>query len=222
MISVETCFAERGQMTEKDHTLLPLNEPNAWSRQLVDAMLPVATVKTWRKGCQLAIEENGQPLCRMVLSGSVQLHRKADHRLITTVSSYTIQGLGGQNAIYLVTAETCEIATLTLEAFQQRIDELQLWEVFARYMVVVSNKIFYYAKILSAPTAYEMICNQLMELCREPLEVREKFTAERYIREKTHLSRSSIMKILADLRTGNYITIENGRLIEIKHLPQKY
>ncbi|WP_354668471.1 helix-turn-helix domain-containing protein [Citrobacter amalonaticus] len=30
------------------------------------------------------------------------------------------------------------------------------------------------------------------------------------------------MKILSDLRTGGYIVSQNGRLVEICHLPMKY
>ncbi|WP_204270406.1 helix-turn-helix domain-containing protein, partial [Klebsiella aerogenes] len=31
-----------------------------------------------------------------------------------------------------------------------------------------------------------------------------------------------IMRILAELRTGKYITMERGVLVEIHHLPRKY
>ncbi|MRS13359.1 hypothetical protein GJV06_00390 [Enterobacteriaceae bacterium RIT691] len=201
---------------------LAMNEPNPWSRILVDALLPFATIKSYKKGSRLLVEENGQLVCRFILSGSVEVHRKSDHLLILTPPDYSIFGLGGQNAIYIITAEASKIATLPLAEFHQRIAELNLWEALAKHMVVTTNKLFNYSKILSAPTAYEIICNQLMELMREPLAIREKIPAERYIRDKTHLSRSSIMKILANLRIGGYITIENGRLLEVHHLPSKY
>jgi CRP-like cAMP-binding protein len=47
-------------------------------------------------------------------------------------------------------------------------------------------------------------------------------TAERYIREKTQLSRSGVMRILADLKTGGFIEMEEGRLIKINKLPARY
>ena len=97
-----------------------------------------------------------------------------------------------------------------------------MWEVLAKHMVVVSSKLFSYSRQLSAPTAYEVICSQLIELMHESESLRETLSAERFIRDRTHLSRSSIMKILADLKTGGYISIENGRLVAIHHLPQKY
>ncbi|MNE79187.1 putative DNA-binding transcriptional regulator [compost metagenome] len=86
----------------------------------------------------------------------------------------------------------------------------------------LTSKLYSYSKQLSAPTVYEVICNQLLELMNEPESLRKSIAVERYIRDKTHVSRSSVMKILADLKTGGYITIEGGRLIEIRHLPSKY
>jgi hypothetical protein len=36
---------------------------------------------------------------------------------------------------------------------------------------------------------------------------------------KTQLSRSGVMRILADLKTGGFIEMEEGRLIKINKLP---
>lgn len=43
-----------------------------------------------------------------------------------------------------------------------------------------------------------------------------------YILEKTRLSRSRVIKILGDLRIGGYIEINQGILIKINKLPEKY
>ncbi|MEG2565997.1 MAG: helix-turn-helix domain-containing protein, partial [Acinetobacter sp.] len=75
---------------------------------------------------------------------------------------------------------------------------------------------------LTAASAYEVIRVQLLELMNEPTEYKNNVSAAHYIRQKTGLSRSSIMKILAQLRKGNYIRIENGTLKEIYRLPHKY
>lgn len=67
-----------------------------------------------------------------------------------------------------------------------------------------------------------MIRQQLLKLMDEDEHYRSSITAERYIREKTQLSRSGVMRILADLRTGGFIDIEEGKLIRINKLPAKY
>ena len=73
-----------------------------------------------------------------------------------------------------------------------------------------------------ATCAYEIVRVQLQELMSEPAEYRHDVSAAQYIQQKTSLSRSSIMKILAQLKKGGYISIENGILLTIEHLPLKY
>jgi CRP-like cAMP-binding protein len=43
-----------------------------------------------------------------------------------------------------------------------------------------------------------------------------------YIQEYTSLARSTIIKILSDLKKGNYIQVEKGRLMYLSALPEKY
>ncbi|HDR2347354.1 helix-turn-helix domain-containing protein, partial [Enterobacter kobei] len=52
--------------------------------------------------------------------------------------------------------------------------------------------------------------------------IRLNTTAAAYIKSRTYLSRSGIMRILSELRTGKYITMERGVLLDIHHLPRKY
>jgi CRP-like cAMP-binding protein len=61
-----------------------------------------------------------------------------------------------------------------------------------------------------------------MLLMNEDENFRRSITVERYIREKTQLSRSGVMRILADLKTGGFIEMEDGRLIKINKLPARY
>ncbi|WP_244207820.1 helix-turn-helix domain-containing protein [Rahnella inusitata] len=52
--------------------------------------------------------------------------------------------------------------------------------------------------------------------------MRENIAAANYIQLKTQLSRSTIMKVLAQLKQGGYVKIDNGILKEISHLPLRY
>ena len=55
---------------------------------------------------------------------------------------------------------------------------------------------------------------------QEPDAIRLNTTAAAYIKSRTYLSRSGIMRILSELRTGKYITMERGVLLDIHHLPR--
>lgn len=199
----------------------PLNTRYPYSQELVEALKPYAQTKRYPKGMRLHLVLDNVRVCYLLLSGSIKVHRNSDDLLIVNVSAPALLGIGVVDA-YIVTASPSTIAVLTLDETYRLIDEKGLWETLSRHMTVVTNKLYAYSRQLTAPTVYEVICNQLMELINEPESIRASIAVERYIREKSHISRSSIMKILADLKTGGYITIEEGRLIAIHHLPSKY
>ena len=75
---------------------------------------------------------------------------------------------------------------------------------------------------LVSPTVFEQVRYQLFELMSKPQTLRESITAENYIRGKTRLSRSAVMNVLSALKAGGYITILNGHLKEIKHIPAQF
>jgi len=45
---------------------------------------------------------------------------------------------------------------------------------------------------------------------------------EYLIRDKTRLSHSGVLNILAGLKAGGYIVLDKGVLKEVKKLPEKY
>lgn len=208
-------------MNDNIPMLSHLNQPFPYAKELVETLISFVQFRRYPKGCKLPLMQNSIPVCHLMQSGAFQIHRNLDNLLITTIQAPAIIGLGVHD-IYLLTTEPCRIATLPLSETHRLIKEQGLSETLAQHMMVITNKLYTYSKQLSAPTAYELICNQLQELINEPEKLRQSMPAERYIRNKTHISRSSVMKILADLRTGGYIVIEEGRLVSIRHLPSKY
>lgn len=208
-------------MNDKKFSLPLLNEPSPYVRTLIDALLPLAELRRYKKGVRLPLLIDKVKMYHLVISGTVTAHRETDQLLIVTIPAPSILGLGIHDA-YLLTTGACEIASLSLDDAMNHITEKGLWELVSRHMMILTGKFYTYSKQLSAPTVYEVICNQLVELMGEPESLRNSIAVERYIREKTHVSRSSVMKILADLKSGGYIVIEGGRLIEIHHLPPKY
>jgi len=123
---------------------------------------------------------------------------------------------------YLKTLVTCDIAILKMSTVHDVITTNQLWELVAKHMMDIAGKLFVHSKQLTAPSAYDIIRIQLNELFHEVPAIRNNITAEKYIRDKTHLSRSGVMRILAGLREGGYIEMHRGKLINIVKLPEKY
>ena len=57
---------------------------------------------------------------------------------------------------------------------------------------------------------------------QEPADLRQSNSAAKYILERTRLSRSTVMKMLSQLKQGGYIDIEDGVLKAVHRLPDKY
>lgn len=85
-----------------------------------------------------------------------------------------------------------------------------------------SEKVYLSFDLNTHSNSYEKIKSQLYELMAETKEYRNSVSVEQYIRDKTLLSRSGVMRILSALKNGGYIEIERGILININNLPDKY
>lgn len=202
------------------------NDDFAATVELFEQLSPYVTFEVIRPGTRLYLFKEGGPYCYLIRSGVCKLHHGPDEILINTMYIPSIMGVGGilmaNSALYIQVHSSAEIATATTQEIRQIIARLNLWELLSRHMYRVTNRFFMLSSYLNAPTAYETLRFQLIELMREPAEFREVISAAQYIQEKTRLSRSSIMKILSQLKQGGFVKLENGILKEICHLPLKY
>lgn len=62
----------------------------------------------------------------------------------------------------------------------------------------------------------------LLELWIYPQDVRNQINVQTFIQIRTSVSRSQILKILAALKAGGYITIERGRLTNVQKIPRSF
>lgn len=209
-------------MDDNDAFPLPSNMPSSWTRELTLQLLQHVTPEDYPAAKRLPFTDNGVPVCYLIASGSVSVHRNADNLMFYRISAPLVLGLGMIRDVYMQTQEPCRVAKLPLPEAHQLIRDNDLWELFARHMTILSSKLYSHSKLLTAPTSYETIRTLLISLMSEPEAIRATTTAERYIRDRTLLSRSGIMKILSALKAGGYIVMEEGRLLEIKKLPLKY
>lgn len=163
--------------------------------------------------------------CFLLLQGSVALHRRGDGIVLNYESAPFILGVSSQFSsehLYVRALETSEIARVPLDCFNHIVAQLDLWEHFSKLLIYTASRVYEHCAQISQMSAYDIIRFQLVELMQEPDAIRQKITAAAYIKSRTYLSRSGIMRILAELRTGKYITMERGILLDINHLPRKY
>ncbi|EPY6908595.1 TPA: helix-turn-helix domain-containing protein [Klebsiella variicola subsp. variicola] len=192
---------------------------------LIKHVLPAAERVVICRGDVVHYYKDDIRQCFLLLQGSVALHRRGDGIVLNSESAPFILGVSSQFSsehLYVRALETSEIARVPLDCFNHIVAHLDLWEHFSKLLIYTASRVYEHCAQISQMSAYDIIRFQLVELMQEPDAIRQKITAAAYIKSRTYLSRSGIMRILAELRTGKYITMERGILLDINHLPRKY
>ncbi|TNV11222.1 cyclic nucleotide-binding protein [Buttiauxella sp. B2] len=171
--------------------------------------------------------QNGVRQCFLLRKGSVSLYRISDGLVVNSESAPYVFGLSNQYStsdyLSIRTQEDSEISMIPLIEANRIIAHEDLWKNLAHLLMYTAGRIYEHSAKMLAQRSYDVIRFQLYELMEEQTEMRMKTTAANYIQSRTFLSRSSIMKILAQLKLGGYIVTERGILLSIERpIPLKY
>ena len=159
-----------------------------------------------------------------IAPGSVALHRRGDGIVLNSESAPFILGVSSQFSsehLYVRALETSELAGVSLERFNGVIAQHNLWEPFSHLLIHTASRVYEHCSRISQMSAYDIIRFQLVELMQEPEAIRLNTTAAAYIQSRTGF-RVADNADPAELRTGKYITMERGVLLDVHHLPRKY
>ena len=207
------------------HTSSLALKPFADIEKLTSHLRPFTETLSVNKGEVVHYYDADVRQCWLLLSGSVALHRRGDGVVLNSESAPFILGVSSQlcsEHLYARALEDSVVARMPLALFNQIVANDSLWENFSRLLIYTVSRIYEHCSQISQMSAYDIIRLQLVELLQEPDSVRLNTTAAAYIKSRTYLSRSGIMRILSELRTGGYIAMQRGVLLDIHHLPQKY
>ncbi|EOT5387572.1 helix-turn-helix domain-containing protein [Klebsiella oxytoca] len=202
-------------------------KPTSHIENLITHLKPGSNIFETHPRQKINYESDSSRKCYLLLSGSIALFRTRDGFMMNSESAPYVFGLSNQLAaadyLYMQTMEPSRIASLSLFTANTIIAEKDLWESLAHLLIYTAGRVYDHCTRISAPSSYAIIRSQLYELMQESAEIRQSITAANYIQSRTFLSRSSIMKILAELKKGSYITTERGILLQIKQgIPLKY
>lgn len=201
-------------------------KPEADINQLIEQVSPFSTPFNSTRGEILRFYSGTKRTCYLLHQGSVTLNRRGDGMILNSERAKFILGISNQFSqsenLYIRVTENGLISQLPLERFNLLIERNELWESMCKLLIYTSSRVYEHCTLISQMSSYEIIRFQLQELMYEPDLIREKITAANYIKERTYLSRSGIMRILAVLREAGYIEIYRGVLVAINQLPLKY
>lgn len=213
-------------MTKKMNSSQPLSMSGSpYTDILLKKLDSYVKYKTYPIGTWLRMESSGVRNCYLVRTGVIHLYRQPEDVLMGVFEAPSIRGLvpeTGSLELSFRVAAVSEIAYISYPDLIKIVEDNDLWEIFAKHLQVLASTLFIHMTQITSPSAYEAIRFQLIELMNSSENVRENITAEKYIRSKTKLSRSGIMRILSQLKAGGYIVLENGILKKLTDLPAKY
>ena len=195
---------------------------------LVDILSPLVNFEKVTAHHRFFFCADGVNMCYVIRSGLVRVVQGSDEDeiVIGSVPVPNIFGisdlLSSTTRLFLETMGDSEVATLTTIRVNQLIAETDAWKLLVGHITKQSANLFNYNMMMTAPTTYDIVRFQLLALMQEKTDIRESTSAVKYILERTRLSRSTVMKMLAQLRQGDYIELSEGVLKEIYHLPARY
>lgn len=174
----------------------------------------------------ILLDGTAVPTTLIVHEGTFAVYRTRDKLLLCYFEAPYIVGMNAfidaNKELYLVACGDVTFELQQRDTVLEKIDQLNLWKDASLVYMHSIKRLIEVSRNISGAAAYDTIRENLLSLMQEKKELRLTVNACDYIQEKTHLSRSRIMKILADLRTGGHIAIKRGILMEVKSLPVKY
>lgn len=191
---------------------------------ILEKVAPFAESFIAAKGEILRYKVSNNHQCYLLHSGSVTLNRRGDGMILNTENAPFILGVSNQYShlenLYVKVLENAQISRLSVERFNLLIGSYNLWQSLSYLLIYNASQVYVHSAMISQMTSYDLIRFQLNELISEPDKLRQDTTAANYILNRTYLSRSCVMRILSLLRNGGYITLQRGKLIELRTLPE--
>lgn len=207
--------------------MLSIYSKNIRPQQAMDAIVaattgcPERTLKKWQK-----IITADPDYIHIVVSGEIEIRRKSDELSMFVMHLPGILGVSSfySNAshMYGLARATTVIRTIKKDDFERLIAEHNLWAEFTQVLVWYINILSKRDDVLVARSAYSVVREFLLEINELILQHKRDVNVYDYIQEYTNLARSTIIKILSDLKKGQYIVVEKGKLVSINSLPERY
>lgn len=123
---------------------------------------------------------------------------------------------------FLIAETECRGRAVSLPDFIKTIDECDLWHDVARILAYRLMVMSVRDRELVGVDSYLKMRALLIELWAYASEYRQSINVLNFIQRRTGISRSRTMKLLSELKKGGYISIDGGRLLDMKKLPTAY
>ncbi|CAM4022368.1 MULTISPECIES: helix-turn-helix domain-containing protein [Lelliottia] len=139
--------------------------------------------------------------------------RPGDDRLLVNFTAPRIFGLNqfiDTTLLYFRACTDISYEFLALSEAEKIINEKNLWEtVSINHMLTIANMLKYINN-MSGVSSYALVIHCLYQLQAEPDIIRLRRTAADYVVDKSGLSRSTVMKMLAQFKSEGKVVLSKG------------
>lgn len=183
-------------------------------------------IEKCKKNKLISLTNQGVKHCFILFEGDCVMIRSRDQRTMATLSPPIILGftesISNESVFNIKANSNLSYALLPMSTYEKIIDDLNIWKEQTIVLKWLLSGYSRYINTIINNDNYQMACQLLRDLNNEKEVVRASITAATYIQERTLLSRSWIMNLLSNLKTGEFIEMHRGHLIKINKLPNKY
>lgn len=179
------------------------------------------TIRKWQK-----IARTDNDSITIFLSGAYEARRSSDDLCMFSLNERIIFGLPGMfydaAHVYCVARSDCQIRVVPKDEFLALISANDRWQdmtkILAWYLCLLNKR----DDLLIARNAYTVVREFLVEINDIFHQHNREVNIYDYIQEYSNLARSTIVKILSELKKGNYIEVNKGKLLKIYSLPERF
>lgn len=202
-----------------------LKKPVHDFQAVMQALTPFAKFIDCTKNKKCALVHSGKQVCYLVFEGRGLMCRSKDNLVISTTRSPIIIGLTSvffplNDTYYWRPEKDCVAMMIDVDVVRQVISEQDLWEHISIIFGYITYRLNDHNIKLTARSGFSVVCKQIYALMGEPIEVRRKVGLTNYILDRTLLSRSYVMKIVADLKAKGKIVLEDKVLVKVLDLEE--
>lgn len=215
----KTAFSLQGEI---------LNHPEEEIKQLEEALEMYSESLELPMRHKLLKKHNNENVCYILKKGYFSFQQHTSDKIISYVYPPLIIGLGEIfthcSVGYLYTETSAIVRRVTTSNLLHCLEENPyLWRNIVVILSYTIQRVFILNSQISAKDTYQIVRNFLMDLNEQPDEIKNSVSVSRYILERSHISKSMVMRILSELRKGNHISVnKNGKLSSINNLPNKF
>ncbi|HAY7230802.1 TPA: hypothetical protein JN332_001989 [Shigella sonnei] len=190
-------------------------------QQLIDGLSQKQSIFSKRKNQVITMDGFSERNIILFHQGIVSVCRLSDDRLLANFTAPRVFGINyylDEVFTYFRACTDVSYEFVPLVVAEKIIADKNLWKEVAVNHMVTLNQIFRYVNHMAGVSSYAQIINCLYQLQAEPDIIRLRRTAADYIVEKSGLSRSTVMKMLAQLKTEGKLLMSKGLLMDVRNL----